>query len=74
MGDAHKKGIMKYIMKNPLDSQEARELAYQEYSDAHKDIYGQRPRNEHTYDIFMKGTVEEYQKELYFIWKEYEKL
>ena len=39
MGDAHKKGIMKYIMKNPLDSQEARELAYQEYSDAHRDIY-----------------------------------
>ena len=65
---------MKYIMKNPLDSQKAREEAYQEYSDAHKDIYGQRPRNEHYYDIFMKGTVKEYQKELDFIWKEYEKL
>ena len=51
-------------MKNPLDSQKAREEAYQEYSDAHKDIYGQRPRNEHYYDIFMKGTVKEYQKEL----------
>ena len=61
-------------MKNPLDSQEARELAYQEYSDAHKDIYGQRPRNEHTYDIFMKGTVEEYQKELKDIWKKYDEL
>jgi len=63
---------MKYIMKDPLDSKKAREQAYQEYSDAYKDIYGQRPRNEHYYDIFMKGTVKEYQKELDWIWKEYE--
>ena len=65
---------MKYIMKNPLDSQEAREEAYQEYSAAQKDIYGQRPRNEHTYDIFRKVTLNEYQKVFDFICKEYKKL
>lgn len=59
-------------MKNPLDSQEAREEAYSEYSDTYKSVFGNRPRNEHTYDIFMKGTVEQYQKELDWIWKEYE--
>ena len=62
---------MKCIMKDPLDSQEAREQAYQEYSDTYKDVYGVRPRNELTYNIFMKGTVKKYQKELDWIWKEY---
>ena len=47
-GIAHRKIIMKYIMKDPLDSQEAREQAYQEYSDTYKDVYGVRPRNELT--------------------------
>ena len=33
----------KFILRDPLDSVEAREIAYQEYSDAHKDIHGIRP-------------------------------
>ena len=63
---------MKYIMKNPLDSQEAREEAYSEYSDAYKSVFGIRPRNENTYNIFMKGAVKEYQKELDWIWNIYD--
>ena len=64
---------MKYIMRNPLDSQEAREEAFMNYSDVYKDVYGVRPRTGQ-HDIFMKGTVEEYQKELKDIWKKYDEL
>ena len=55
---------MNYIMKNPLDSKEAREEAYELYSDYFKMQYGVRPRNELTYNLFMNGTIEEYTKEL----------
>ena len=55
---------MKYIMKDPFDSVEAREEAWTDYSDTFKDKYGVRPRNEYTYNIFMNGTVKEYCQEL----------
>lgn len=58
-------------MKDPLDSLEAREMAYQEYSDAYKDIHGRRPT--FMANVFREGTVEEYSKELELIWKEYKK-
>ena len=61
----------KPIMRNPLDSVEAREIAYQEYSDAHKDIHGIRPT--WMAKVFREGTIEEYSKELDSIWKEYRK-
>ena len=60
---------MNYIMKNPLDSKEAREEAYALYSDYFKMQYGVRPRNELTYNLFMNGTIEEYTKELESITK-----
>ena len=59
----------KFILRDPLDSVEAREIAYQEYSDAHKDIHGIRPT--WMAKIFRQGTVEEYKAELDSIWKEY---
>lgn len=66
---------MKYIMKDPLDSVEAREQAWTEYSDAFKDINGFRPTGLKTiHDIFFNGTVEEYQKELTDIWKQYNQM
>ncbi len=48
-----------------------REIAYQEYSDAHKDIYGIRPT--WMAKIFREGTKEEYENELKKIWEEYRK-
>ena len=49
-----------------------REIAYQEYSDAHKDIYGIRPT--WMAKVFREGTKEEYEKELKKIWEEYKKI
>ena len=49
-----------------------REIAYQEYSDAHKDIYGIRPT--WMAKVFREGTKEEYEKELKKIWQEYKKI
>jgi len=46
-----------------------REIAYQEYSDAHKDIYGIRPT--WMAKVFREGTKEEYENELKKIWEEY---
>jgi flagellum-specific peptidoglycan hydrolase FlgJ len=48
-----------------------REIAYQEYSDAHKDIYGIRPT--WMAKVFREGTKEEYENELKKIWEEYRK-
>ena len=49
-----------------------REISYQEYSDAHKDIYGIRPT--WMAKVFREGTKEEYEKELKKIWEEYKKI
>jgi len=48
-----------------------REIAYQEYSDAHKDIYGIRPT--WMAKVFREGTKEQYENELKKIWEEYRK-
>ena len=56
-------------MKEKIDD---REIAYQEYSDAHKDIYGIRPT--WMAKVFREGTKEEYEKELKKIWEEYKKI
>lgn len=56
-------------MKEQIDD---REIAYQEYSDAHKDIYGIRPT--WMAKIFREGTKEEYENELKKIWEEYKKI
>jgi hypothetical protein len=56
-------------MKEKIDH---REIAYQEYSDAHKDIYGIRPT--WMAKVFREGTKEEYEKELKKIWEEYKKI
>jgi hypothetical protein len=62
----------KPIMKDPLDSVEAREEAWTEYSDAYKDINGFRPTGlKIIHDIFFNGTVKEYLQELDNIWNEY---
>ena len=53
-------------MKEQIDD---REIAYQEYSDVHKDIYGIRPI--WMAKIFREGTKKEYENELKKIWKEY---
>ena len=55
-------------MKQQIDD---REIAYQEYSDAHKDIYGIRPT--WMAKIFREGTKQEYENELKKIWEEYKK-
>ena len=55
-------------MKKQIDD---REIAYQEYSDAHKDIYGIRPT--WMAKIFREGTKQEYENELKKIWEEYKK-
>ena len=49
-----------------------REIAYQEYSDAHKDIYGIRPT--WMAKVFREGDKEEYENELKKIWEEYKKI
>ena len=49
-----------------------REIAYQEYSDAHKDIYGIRPT--WMAKVFREGTKEEYENELKKIWEEYKQI
>ena len=49
-----------------------REIAYQEYSDAHKDIYGNRPT--WMAKVFREGTKEEYENELKKIWEEYKQI
>ena len=56
-------------MKEKIDD---REIAYQEYSDAHKDIYGIRPT--WMAKVFREGTKEEYEKELKKIREEYKKI
>jgi len=56
-------------MKQQIDD---REIAYQEYSDAHKDIYGIRPT--WMAKIFREGTKQEYENELKKIWEEYKKI
>jgi hypothetical protein len=56
-------------MKTQIDD---REIAYQEYSDAHKDIYGIRPT--WMAKVFREGTKEEYENELKKIWEEYKKI
>ena len=56
-------------MKEKIDD---REIAYQEYSDAHKDIYG--IRRTRMAKVFREGTKEEYEKELKKIWEEYKKI
>lgn len=53
-------------MKQQIDD---REIAYQEYSDVHKDIYGIRPT--WMAKIFREGTKQEYENELKKIWEEY---
>jgi len=56
-------------MKKQIDD---REIAYQEYSDAHKDIYGIRPT--WMVKVFREGTKQEYENELKKIWEEYKKI
>lgn len=56
-------------MKKQIDD---REIAYQEYSDAHKDIYGIRPN--WMAKVFREGTKQEYENELKKIWEEYKKI
>jgi len=56
-------------MKKQIDD---REIAYQEYSDAHKDIYGIRPT--WMAKVFREGTKKEYENELKKIWEEYKKI
>lgn len=56
-------------MKIQIDD---REIAYQEYSDAHKDIYGIRPT--WMAKVFREGTKQEYENELKKIWEEYKKI
>ena len=56
-------------MKEQIDD---REIAYQEYSDAHKDIYGIRPT--WMAKVFREGTKQEYENELKKIWEEYKKI
>ena len=58
-------------MKDPLDSVEAREEAWTEYSDVYKDVNGFRPTGlKIIHDIFFNGTVKEYLQELNNIWNE----
>jgi len=49
-----------------------REIAYQEYSDLHKDIHGIRPT--WMAKVFREGTKEEYENELKNLWKEYKNM
>jgi hypothetical protein len=56
-------------MKKQIDD---REIAYQEYSDVHKDIYGIRPT--WMAKVFREGTKQEYENELKKIWEEYKKI